>query len=122
MSCGRHSRASYDYSGPVASPDTEPGLRERLSKLAGIKLLRGTKLPAELERLAEAETSTGLGDAMVIGAGRIEGSACRLAVMDFAFMGGSMGSVVGEKLARACESATGAGVPLVSVAASGGAR
>jgi acetyl-CoA carboxylase carboxyl transferase subunit beta len=75
-----------------------------------------------VERIAEAETSTGLGDAMVIGAGRIEGSACRVAVMDFAFMGGSMGSVVGEKFARACESATAAGVPLVSIAASGGAR
>jgi acetyl-CoA carboxylase carboxyl transferase beta subunit len=75
-----------------------------------------------VERIAEAEASTGLGDAMVIGAGRIEGSACRIAVMDFAFMGGSMGSVVGEKLARACESAAAGGVPLVSVAASGGAR
>jgi acetyl-CoA carboxylase carboxyl transferase subunit beta len=42
--------------------------------------------------------------------------------MDFAFMGGSMGSVVGEKFARACESAVEQGVPLVSVSASGGAR
>jgi acetyl-CoA carboxylase carboxyl transferase beta subunit len=74
------------------------------------------------ERLAEAETSTGLGDAMVIGTARIEGSRCGLAVMDFAFMGGSMGSVVGEKFVRACETAADAGVPLVSVAASGGAR
>ncbi len=75
-----------------------------------------------VERLAEAEISTGLGDAMVTGAGRIEGSACRIAVMDFAFMGGSMGSVVGEKFARACESAVAGDVPLVSIAASGGAR
>jgi acetyl-CoA carboxylase carboxyl transferase subunit beta len=74
------------------------------------------------ERLAEAELETGLGDAMVIGGARIEERACRLAVMDFKFMGGSMGSVVGEKFVRACESASGAGVPLVSVAASGGAR
>ncbi len=74
------------------------------------------------ERLAEAELTTGLGDAMVIGGARIEETACRVAVMDFAFMGGSMGSVVGEKFVRACESAAGAGVPLVSVAASGGAR
>ena len=74
------------------------------------------------ERLADAEQASGLGDAMVSGGARIEGSACRLAVMDFAFMGGSMGSVVGEKFVRACESAAGAGVPLVSVAASGGAR
>ncbi|MGH3136054.1 MAG: acetyl-CoA carboxylase carboxyltransferase subunit beta [Gaiellaceae bacterium] len=74
------------------------------------------------ERLAEAEVETGLGDAIVCGAAAIEGEGCRLAVMDFAFMGGSMGSVVGEKFARACESAAAAGVPLVSVSASGGAR
>ena len=74
------------------------------------------------ERLAEAEVSTGLGDAMVIGSAAIESEACELAVMDFAFMGGSMGSVVGEKLARAADSAIERKVPLVSVTASGGAR
>lgn len=74
------------------------------------------------ERLAEAEMSTGLADAMVIGQGAIEGRACELAVMDFAFMGGSMGSVVGEKFSRACDSAAERGVPLVSVTSSGGAR
>jgi acetyl-CoA carboxylase carboxyl transferase subunit beta len=74
------------------------------------------------ERLAEAEISTGLGDAMLTGAGEIEAEPCHLAVMDFAFMGGSMGSVVGEKFARACEAAAERGVPLVSVSASGGAR
>ncbi len=74
------------------------------------------------ERLAEAEVATGLGDAVVCGAAAIEDEECRLAVMDFAFMGGSMGSVVGEKFARACESASAEGVPLISVAASGGAR
>jgi acetyl-CoA carboxylase carboxyl transferase beta subunit len=74
------------------------------------------------ERLAEAEVATGLGDAIVTGRAAIEGEDCRLAVMDFAFMGGSMGSVVGEKFARACDSAAEARVPLVSVTASGGAR
>jgi acetyl-CoA carboxylase carboxyl transferase subunit beta len=74
------------------------------------------------ERLAEAEVETGLGDAIVCGAGEIEDEACDLAVMDFAFMGGSMGSVVGEKFVRSCERATENRVPLVSVAASGGAR
>ena len=74
------------------------------------------------ERLAEAETKTGLGDAIVIGRGAIGGHACQVAVMDFAFMGGSMGSAVGEKFARACESAAEQAIPLVSVAASGGAR
>ena len=74
------------------------------------------------ERLAEAEVATGLGDAVICGAATIEGEGCQLAVMDFAFMGGSMGSVVGEKFARACESAVAAGAPLISVSASGGAR
>src|ERR687896_151820 len=74
------------------------------------------------ERLAEAELSTGLGDATVIGRAAIERIPCQLSVMDFSFMGGSMGSVVGEKFARACESAAERGLPLVSVTSSGGAR
>jgi acetyl-CoA carboxylase carboxyl transferase subunit beta len=74
------------------------------------------------ERLAEAELSTGLGEAMVIGRAAVEEQPCELAVMEFGFMGGSMGRIVGEKFARACESAAERGVPLVSVTASGGAR
>jgi acetyl-CoA carboxylase carboxyl transferase subunit beta len=65
---------------------------------------------------------TGLGEAMVIGQAAIDGRLCELAVMDFSFLGGSMGSVVGEKFSRACDSAVERGVPLVSVTASGGAR
>jgi len=79
-------------------------------------------LRAYPERLAEAEVSTGLGDALIAGAAAIERRACELAVMDFAFMGGSMGSAVGEKFARACDRAGARGVPLVVVTASGGAR
>ena len=74
------------------------------------------------ERLVEAKMNTGLGDAMVIGQAAIDGRACELTVMDFRFMGGSMGSAVGEKFSRACDSAIERGVPLVSVSASGGAR
>jgi len=74
------------------------------------------------ERLAEAEMTTGLADAMIIGQGTIEGRGCELAIMDFAFMGGSMGSVVGEKFSRACDAALERSAPLVSVTASGGAR
>src|SRR5947199_7097484 len=74
------------------------------------------------ERLAEAEMKTGLGEAMVIGQAAVAGKPCELAIMDFSFMGGSMGSVVGEKFSRACDSAAEAGVPLVSVTSSGGAR
>jgi acetyl-CoA carboxylase carboxyl transferase subunit beta len=74
------------------------------------------------ERLAEAESSTGLNEAIVIGQASLDGRGCELAVMDFAFMGGSMGSVVGEKLSRACDSAIEREVPLVAVTSSGGAR
>jgi len=74
------------------------------------------------ERLAQAEMETGLADAMVIGRATIDQRQCELAVMDFSFMGGSMGSVVGEKFSRACDSAAAAGTPLVTVTSSGGAR
>src|SRR5918911_2885513 len=74
------------------------------------------------ERLAEAELATGLGEAIVIGRASVEELPCELAVMDFGFMGGSMGRVVGEKFARGCEGAAERGVPLVSVTTTGGAR
>jgi len=79
-------------------------------------------LRAYTERIAEAEVATGLGDALIAGGAMIERRPCELAVMDFAFMGGSMGSAVGEKFVRACERAGERGVPLVCVTASGGAR
>jgi acetyl-CoA carboxylase carboxyl transferase beta subunit len=79
-------------------------------------------LRAYTDRLAEAEVATGLGDALIAGAAAIERRPCELAVMDFAFMGGSMGSTVGEKFARACDRAGARQVPLVCVTASGGAR
>jgi acetyl-CoA carboxylase carboxyl transferase subunit beta len=74
------------------------------------------------ERLAEAELTTGLGEAMVIGQAQVDRTPCELAVMDFSFMGGSMGSAVGEKFSRACDSAAARTVPLLAVSASGGAR
>ncbi len=95
---------------------------EEDAELRSADVLEFFDLRPYTERLAEAEVETGLGDAMVTGGAAIEGEPCRLAVMDFAFMGGSMGSVVGEKFARICDSAAEAGVPVVSVSASGGAR
>jgi acetyl-CoA carboxylase carboxyl transferase subunit beta len=74
------------------------------------------------ERLAEAEMKTDQGEAIVIGRAEIEQHPIELAVMDFAFMGGSMGSAVGEKFSRAAESAADRGEPLVAVTSSGGAR
>jgi acetyl-CoA carboxylase carboxyl transferase subunit beta len=74
------------------------------------------------ERLAEAELNTGLGEAIVIGQATLDAHPVELAVMDFAFMGGSMGGAVGEKFSRACDSAIERNVPLIAVTSSGGAR
>jgi acetyl-CoA carboxylase carboxyl transferase subunit beta len=74
------------------------------------------------DRITAAQAATGLRDAAIWGFGRIDGRAVAICVMDFAFMGGSMGAVVGEKVTRAAEAALDARVPLVIVSASGGAR
>jgi len=74
------------------------------------------------ERLAAAQAATGLRDAAVRGLGRIDGRPVSICVMDFGFMGGSMGAVVGEKVARAAEAALDRRIPLLVVSASGGAR
>ena len=65
---------------------------------------------------------TGLTEAVVTGTCRIGGARCMLTVLDFGFMGGSMGSVVGEKISLAFEEATKKKIPLISVVTSGGAR
>ena len=74
------------------------------------------------ERLQKARKKTGLDDAVLSGVGSVGGRRVALAVMDFRFIGGSMGSVVGEKVARTIELAGSEELPLVAVSASGGAR
>ncbi|MDP9410062.1 MAG: acetyl-CoA carboxylase, carboxyltransferase subunit beta [Actinomycetota bacterium] len=74
------------------------------------------------EKLERARKKTGLDDAALSGTGTIGGRRVALAVLDFRFIGGSMGSVVGEKVARTVELAGAEELPLVVVSASGGAR
>ena len=74
------------------------------------------------DRLRSYEASTGRPDAIAAGEGKVEGSTLLLAALDYAFMGGSMGSVVGEVLTRMAERAREEKIPLVVVTASGGAR
>jgi acetyl-CoA carboxylase carboxyl transferase subunit beta len=74
------------------------------------------------DRLRETQEKTRLTDAVQTGSGQLEGLPVALGVMDFRFMGGSMGSVVGEKLTRLIEHATVRRLPLVIICASGGAR
>jgi acetyl-CoA carboxylase carboxyl transferase subunit beta len=74
------------------------------------------------DRIRDSQQSTGLRDAVVTGLCRLEGMPLALGVMDFRFMGGSMGSVVGERLTRLIEEGTARRAPVVIVCASGGAR
>ncbi len=75
-----------------------------------------------IDRLKDAQKKTGLKDAVVTGFATIHGKPVVGAVMDFTFIGGSMGSVVGEKIARAIDQAREKRRPLIIVSASGGAR
>ncbi len=74
------------------------------------------------ERINAAVAKGGAKDAVICGAGEIEGTLVQMAVFDFSFMGGSMGSVVGEKITRAIERALEKRTPVIIVSASGGAR
>lgn len=74
------------------------------------------------ERLKKNREKTGYPDALVIGGAKINAQAVALAIFNFSFMAGSMGSVVGEKLTRGVERATEEKIPLVLFSASGGAR
>ncbi len=74
------------------------------------------------DRIAENRKKSGLFDAVISGEATIGGHPAVIAVMDFSFMGGSMGSVVGEKILRAAEAAAELKRPLITIASSGGAR
>jgi len=74
------------------------------------------------ERLKEAQKRSGLKDAMRVGVGKVLGNDLVVACMDFAFIGGSMGSVVGEKIARAIDHCIAHKMPLMIISKSGGAR
>lgn len=74
------------------------------------------------DRLRDTQAKTGLVDGVQTGLGQLDGLPVALGVMDFRFMGGSMGSVVGEKLTRLIERATAERFPVIIVCASGGAR
>ena len=84
--------------------------------------LRFSDSEAYPERIAKAQKRTGLKDAVVCGRAALSGRPVATAIMDFRFVGGSMGSVVGEKVTRAAEDAVRSELPLVIVSCSGGAR
>jgi acetyl-CoA carboxylase carboxyl transferase subunit beta len=101
----------------------DPGSFEELD--AGIKsvdILNFIGVTSYGDRLNNYRKQSGLNEAVVCGWGLLDGRRTSLAVMDFGFLGGSMGSVVGEKITRAIERAAATPAPLIVVSASGGAR
>jgi acetyl-CoA carboxylase carboxyl transferase subunit beta len=90
--------------------------------LTSVDILHFTGVASYTSKLTEYQKSTGLKDAVITGVGKIGDHRTALGVMDFSFLGGSMGSVVGEKLARLIERATEKELPLIIISTSGGAR
>ena len=120
LECGHHKRVSgRERIGQLIDADTWVALDENLQPTDPLKF---RDLKAYSDRLLDMQHKTGLTDAVLTGAGSIEGLPLALGVMDFQFMAGSMGSVVGEKLTRAIEYATKNCLPVAIVCASGGAR
>ena len=103
----------------LLDPDT---FVERDADLRSIDTLRFQGLATYKDRLKKYQDSTGLFDTVMSGHGFIEGYKVGIAIMDFSFLGGTMGSVAGERITRAIEWATANKCGVIIVAASGGAR
>ncbi len=91
-------------------------------KLSSTDPLKFTDLKPYGSRLKQAQATTGLKDAIINARGKMNGREVYVTVMEYSFIGGSMGAVVGEAITRAVERATNDRIPLIVVAASGGAR
>jgi len=118
--CNYHFRiTSYDYINILIDKGT---FKEMDKKIRSVDVLNFVDTKPYKERLKEAMKKTGLNEAIVTGTGKMNGISVVIGAMDFRFIGGSMGSVVGEKVARAIEKAYRTKYPLIIVSSSGGAR
>lgn len=116
-SCGFHhrltwrQRAEYTFDkGSFIETDT------------GLASLDPLNFPDYAEKHGQAQAKTGMADSVVCGTAKLEGRPVSVAISDFHFMGGSMGSVAGEKITRALERGAEEGMPVIIFCASGGAR
>lgn len=96
--------------------------KEYDAKISSGDPLKFTDTKKYTDRVKATQAKTGLTDAIRTAYGKIEGQGCVITAMDFAFIGGSMGSVVGEKIARAVDHAIKHKCPLMIISKSGGAR
>ena len=118
--CGHHFRLRVDMRLSILL-DAD-SFDEQDAGLEPLDPLGFVDLKAYPDRVAQQREKTGIRDAAVWGYGAIDGHRVSIAAMDFAYMGGSMGSVVGEKITRAAEAALEERIPYIAVSTSGGAR
>ncbi len=118
--CGFHFKVTSDYYIKILLDDgTLELMDENILPKDPLKFKDRKKYS---DRLEAAKKKSGLSEAVRVGIGKIDNIDVSFGVMDFRFIGGSMGSVVGERIARAIERSLEMGIPLVIVSASGGAR
>ena len=119
---------SSGYHFPLAAPDRIESLLDKDTfveydaDLRSIDPLKFKGVASYQDKLEQNRAKTKLEDAVISGVGEMDGNGVSLAVMDFRFLGGSMGSVVGEKITRAIERGLEMKIPVIIVSASGGAR
>ena len=117
-----------NYHSPLSAPKriellTDKGsFQEMDANLESVDPLKFVDLVKYTDRLNKNKTKTGMNESIVCGVGTLDGQKYALGVMDFRFLGASMGSVVGEKITRLLEKALELKIPAVLVTASGGAR
>ncbi|MCC7439801.1 MAG: acetyl-CoA carboxylase carboxyltransferase subunit beta [Armatimonadetes bacterium] len=118
--CDHHFRiGSNHYIDLLTDPETFDETHAQLTSTDPLEFVDEDSYQVKLRK---ATKRTGLSDAMRTGLGQVEGKRVSLAIMDFSFIGGSMGSVVGEKFCRAVDDAIRERVPFICITASGGAR
>ncbi len=100
----------------------EGSFEELFGNITTADPLEFTDTESYKKRISLAKAKTNMNEAVIAGVGKIEGNLVSAAIMDFDFMGGSMGSVVGEKVTLAMEEALKRKIPMLAVTASGGAR
>ncbi len=120
VKCNFHFRiGSKEY---IALLTDDGTFRELDRKMRSVDPLSFTDTKSYRDRVKDTIRKTGLNDAVRTGTGKINGVPSVVGVMDFGFIGGSMGSVVGEKIARAIGKAIKSKIPMIIVSSSGGAR
>ena len=101
----------------------DPGtFQETDADMEAVDMLNFRAAKSYKDSLSDYQRKTGLKESAISGLGKIEGREVTVSILDFAFLGGTLGSVAGEKITRSIETATEKGIPVIVISAAGGAR